>query len=44
MASRIGLMCGGELVVLGTTDEFMRSQHPESLAFLQCLRSVLNTL
>ncbi len=40
LASRIGLMYGGELVVLGTTDEFMRSQHPESLAFLQCLRSL----
>ena len=44
LASRIGLMYGGELVVLGTTDEFMRSQHPESLAFLQCLRSLPDTL
>jgi osmoprotectant transport system ATP-binding protein len=44
LASRIGLMYGGELVVLGTTDEFMRSQHPESLAFLQCLRSFQENL
>jgi osmoprotectant transport system ATP-binding protein len=44
LASRIGLMYGGELVVLGTTDEFMRSQHPESLAFLQCLRSLKQVL
>ncbi|MBD2771787.1 ATP-binding cassette domain-containing protein [Iningainema tapete] len=39
LASRIGLMYGGELVVLGTRDEFLHSQHPESLAFLQCLKS-----
>ncbi|MBO3461493.1 ATP-binding cassette domain-containing protein [Aetokthonos hydrillicola Thurmond2011] len=38
LASRIGLMNQGELVVLGTKDEFMRSQHPEALAFLQCLK------
>jgi len=44
LASRIGLMYGGELVVLGTKDEFMRSQHPESLAFLQCLRSLQDNL
>ena len=52
LASRIGLMYGGELVVLETKDEFMRSseggtsltQHPETLAFLQCLRSVQDTL
>ena len=44
LASRIGLMCGGELVVLGTKEEFKRSQHPESLAFLQCLQSLQETL
>ncbi len=38
LASRIGLMYGGELVVLGTPAEFMRSPHPEALAFLQCLK------
>ncbi|ABA22572.1 ABC transporter-like protein [Trichormus variabilis ATCC 29413] len=40
LASRIGLMYGGELVFLGTKDEFIASQHPESLAFLQCLYSL----
>lgn len=40
LASRIGLMYGGELVVLGTQDEFLQSQHPESLAFLQCLKPI----
>lgn len=44
LASRIGLMYGGELVVLATKDEFMRSQHPESLAFLQCLHSLPDKL
>ncbi|MFB2769167.1 ATP-binding cassette domain-containing protein [Pelatocladus sp. BLCC-F211] len=38
LASRIGLMYGGELIVLGTPEEFMRSPHPEALAFLQCLK------
>jgi len=37
LASRIGLMYGGELIFLGTTQEFMRSPHPESQAFLECL-------
>ncbi|TVP65294.1 MAG: ATP-binding cassette domain-containing protein [Nodularia sp. (in: Bacteria)] len=44
LASRIGLMCGGELVVLGTKDEFKESKHPESLAFLQCLQSLEQSL
>ncbi|ALF52640.1 ABC transporter ATP-binding protein [Nostoc piscinale CENA21] len=44
LASRIGLMYDGELVVLGTKEEFLRSQHPESLAFLQCLRSLQDSL
>jgi osmoprotectant transport system ATP-binding protein len=39
LASRIGLMHGGELVVLGKPQEFMHSQHPEAQAFLQCLKS-----
>ncbi|MDF5726384.1 MAG: ATP-binding cassette domain-containing protein [Rhizonema sp. PD37] len=39
LASRIGLMYGGELVVLGTTEEFLQSQHPEAQAFLQCLKT-----
>jgi osmoprotectant transport system ATP-binding protein len=41
LASRIGLMHGGKLVVLETPAEFMRSQHPEALAFLQCLKPAL---
>ncbi|TBR57398.1 ABC transporter ATP-binding protein [Westiellopsis prolifica IICB1] len=41
LASRIGLMYGGELVVLGTPAEFVRSPHPEALAFLQCLKPAL---
>ncbi|MBW4480684.1 MAG: ATP-binding cassette domain-containing protein [Tolypothrix brevis GSE-NOS-MK-07-07A] len=40
LASRIGLMYGGELVVLDTPTEFRRSPHPEALAFLECLRTV----
>ncbi|MGI2905991.1 ATP-binding cassette domain-containing protein [Tolypothrix sp. VBCCA 56010] len=38
LASRIGLMYGGELIVLDTPAEFRRSPHPEALAFLECLR------
>lgn len=40
LASRIGLMDGGRLVVLGTPEEFMRSPEPEARAFMQCLRSL----
>jgi osmoprotectant transport system ATP-binding protein len=39
LGSRIGLMYGGQLVVLGTPEEFRRSQHPEANSFLQCLKS-----
>ncbi|QOV24452.1 ATP-binding cassette domain-containing protein [Anabaenopsis elenkinii] len=42
LASRVGLMSEGELVVLGTKDEFKGSVHPESLAFLKCLQSLEN--
>ncbi len=38
LASRIGLMHQGELVVLGTSQEFISSQHPEAKAFLECLQ------
>jgi osmoprotectant transport system ATP-binding protein len=41
LASRIGLMYGGELVVLDTPQEFVKSQHPETLAFMQCLKPAL---
>ncbi len=40
LASRIGLMDNGRLVVLGTPEEFMRSQEPEARAFMQCLPSL----
>ena len=33
-------MHGGELVVLDTPAEFRRSQQPEALAFLECLRTL----
>ncbi len=38
LASRIGLMHEGELVVLGTSEDFVNSQHPEAKTFLQCLQ------
>jgi len=37
LATRIGLMCEGELVTLGTPTEFQRSQHPEAQLFMACL-------
>ncbi len=37
LGTRIGLMDKGELVVLGTKEEFLRSPHPEAQAFLACL-------
>ena len=37
LASRIGLMDTGRLVVLGTPAEFIRSPEPEARAFRQCL-------
>ncbi len=40
LATRIGLMDQGRLVVLGTPDELMRSQHPEAEAFMARLRSL----
>lgn len=38
LASRIGLMHGGRMVVLGTPAEFLQSEHPEARAFLECLQ------
>lgn len=35
LATRIGLMQQGELVFLGTPEEFMRSPHPEAQTFLK---------
>jgi osmoprotectant transport system ATP-binding protein len=37
LASRIGLMETGRLVVLETPAEFLKSSHPEAIAFLDCL-------
>ncbi|MGB3208932.1 MAG: ATP-binding cassette domain-containing protein [Crinalium sp.] len=37
LASRIGLMNQGKLVVLDTPAEFLKSQEPEARAFMQCL-------
>ncbi|WP_016953063.1 ATP-binding cassette domain-containing protein [Anabaena sp. PCC 7108] len=42
LASRIGLMYEGNLVVLGTRKEFIQSQHPEAQAFLACLNTANN--
>ena len=37
LATRIGLMSAGELIVLATPAEFVKSQHPEAKKFLACL-------
>ncbi|MBD2181968.1 ATP-binding cassette domain-containing protein [Planktothrix sp. FACHB-1355] len=37
LASRIGLMAEGRLVLLGTKEEFLRSPQPEAQAFMECL-------
>ncbi|MBE9216162.1 ATP-binding cassette domain-containing protein [Plectonema cf. radiosum LEGE 06105] len=37
LATRIGLLYGGELVFLGTPDEFKNTSHPEAVAFMKCL-------
>ncbi|MEO6863082.1 MAG: ATP-binding cassette domain-containing protein [Microcoleus sp.] len=38
LASKIGLMQDGRLVELASPDDFMKSQHPEARAFLECLQ------
>lgn len=38
LASKIGLMQDGRLVELGSPDNFLKSQHPEARAFLECLQ------
>jgi osmoprotectant transport system ATP-binding protein len=40
LATRIGLMQSGELIFLGTAAEFIKSTHPESIAFLKCLHGI----
>ena len=42
IGTRIGLVCQGELVFLGTKKEFLQSQHPEAKAFLECLNTMDN--
>lgn len=37
LATRIGLMQEGKLVTLATPTEFLKSQHPETQAFINCL-------
>ncbi|MEM7726075.1 MAG: ATP-binding cassette domain-containing protein [Cyanobacteria bacterium P01_A01_bin.45] len=41
LASRIGLMYDGQLVFLGTPEEFKTSEHPEARAFLECIEFAL---
>ncbi len=43
LGTRIGLMHEGRMAVLGTPAEFLRSQHPEARAFLQCLQAMEHT-
>ncbi|MBE9097052.1 ATP-binding cassette domain-containing protein [Tychonema sp. LEGE 07203] len=38
LASKIGLMQDGRLVELASPDDFMKSQHPEARAFIECLQ------
>jgi osmoprotectant transport system ATP-binding protein len=40
LGTRIGLMYEGNLVVLGTREEFLQSQHPEAKAFTACLNTL----
>ncbi len=44
LATRIGLMHNGRLVVLGTPAEFLASTQPEALAFLDCLQAASSQL
>jgi osmoprotectant transport system ATP-binding protein len=41
LGTRIGLMYGGELVFLGTPQEFKTTSHPEAVAFLKCLETAV---
>ncbi|MEA5598930.1 ATP-binding cassette domain-containing protein [Rivularia sp. UHCC 0363] len=41
LATRIGLMYGGELVFLGTPHEFKNTSHPEAVAFMKCLETAV---
>ncbi|MDJ0735878.1 MAG: ATP-binding cassette domain-containing protein [Nostocaceae cyanobacterium] len=41
LASRIGLMYRGEMVFLGTPEQFLESPHPEARAFMECIKPVI---
>lgn len=41
LASRIGLMDEGQMVFLGTPEEFKQSKHREARAFLECIEFAL---
>jgi osmoprotectant transport system ATP-binding protein len=38
LATRIGLLKDGEMIVLGPPAELLASNHPEARAFVQCFR------
>jgi osmoprotectant transport system ATP-binding protein len=40
LASRIGLIHAGRLLVLGTPEEFLKSPQPEARAFIKCLPAI----
>ncbi|AFZ03725.1 ATP-binding cassette domain-containing protein [Calothrix sp. PCC 6303] len=40
LGTGIGLMYEGNLVALGTREEFLQSQHPEAKAFIACLNAL----
>lgn len=44
LATRIGLMQEGKMVMLGTREELLNSEHPEAQAFISCLRSLDNVM
>jgi osmoprotectant transport system ATP-binding protein len=44
LGTRIGLMYEGNLVALGTREEFLQSQHPEAKAFIACLNTLNTTI
>jgi osmoprotectant transport system ATP-binding protein len=44
LATKIGLMHEGHLVTLNQPADFLKSEHPEAKAYLQCLQSLKNVL
>lgn len=41
LSTRIGLLYGGQMVFLGTPDEFKTSSHPEAVGFMECLETTI---